>query len=315
MYKALVIGCGNIGAGYDLENEHILTHTKAYHLNSNFELVIYDSDHKLAQVISEKYNCTIAESISKEALSGYDIVSICTPTNTHFAILNDAVSAGVKLIICEKPVSYDAEELNSITEIYARGHSKILVNYIRRFQPAYKALRNFISSLLKIEELTNVSVRYQRGFINNCSHAFDLIEYLTDKPIKLTGIGKHNVINDHFNNDPTLSLQTMWDNVNFDVLGLTNVQFSLFEIDLFFDLHKISISEVGNVINVYKAEKGAKNLQTLGHLSEYSGRNCMQDYMKYVINECCELLSGKAVNDNFIRSVSLNQKMLNYLSL
>jgi len=40
MYKALVIGCRNIGAMYDFEKESILTYTKALIQNGNFEVKI-----------------------------------------------------------------------------------------------------------------------------------------------------------------------------------------------------------------------------------------------------------------------------------
>ena len=48
MYKALVIGCGNIGALYDLESNKVLTHVKALTNHPGFEVTIFDTDSELA---------------------------------------------------------------------------------------------------------------------------------------------------------------------------------------------------------------------------------------------------------------------------
>jgi len=314
MYKALVIGLGNIGAGYDFDNEQILTHTKAYYLDSRFVLSIYDTDKTVSEKISAKYNCDVEDFIDKQSLSKFDIISVCTPTDTHFQLLKDAIQANVKVIICEKPVSSNLDELNTIKSLYHNGTSKILVNYIRRFQRPYNDLRLKILEILSKEKLTNISVRYQRGFVNNCSHAFDTIEFLTDSQIVLTEIKKHNVLFDHFKSDPTLSLQAKWGETNVSITGLSNVSFSYFEFDLYFEYHRVYIKNGGQNIEIYFAASGQKVLQPLLLQEKFTKDRCLRDYMKNVIDQCYMLLKDKTINDNFLQAISLNQKMLNYIN-
>lgn len=313
MYKALVLGCGNIGAGYDLDTDKILTHAKALYLNPKFALTVFDSNEQQARKIADKYNCDVIADLNLADISHFDLVSICTPTETHAQYLSMLISAGIKMIICEKPVSNNVDELNSLQAIFLAHKSKILVNYIRRFQPAYVKLRDLVKELLKKEALTNISIRYQRGFLNNCSHAMDILQFLLDKEINLGPIKLHNAVADHFVNDPTVSMLTNWEHVNVSVLGLSNVKFSHFEIDIFFKQSKIAIKNAGQLIEIYKSENRKEFLEPLFLDSEHVFKDCLENYMKFVIDHAEKVLSGKIKEDNFISSISLNKKMLNYL--
>lgn len=308
MYKALIIGCGNIGAGYDFDNNQILTHAKAFSLNTNFTFSIFDLDKMLTEKISKKYQCEVVNEINAKTLSSFDCVCICVTTPYHFQYLLKTFEAKNKLVICEKPVSYSLLELEQLNDIYHQSSSKILVNYIRRFQPLYFQLKQKIKPILIQECLTNISIRYYKGFINNCSHAFDIIEFLIDKSINLSDIKKHNVKNDYFDNDPTLSLQAKWENVNMNIDGLTNLCFSEFEIDLYFQFHKVKISESGQTIEVLNS-----NNNTL--VSEVIYKNCLKNYMEPIVNKAYEILNDKSINDNFIQSINLNKQMLNYINI
>ncbi|WP_264535078.1 Gfo/Idh/MocA family protein [Flavobacterium sp. N1736] len=312
MYKVLVIGCGNIGAQYDINNNEIQTHVKAWCLNELTTVSIFDIDQILVTKVAEHYKCEIVSNISIDTLSKFDIVSICTPTFTHFKILSDALDAGVKTIICEKPISNSIEEMIQLKELYKNSHSKILVNYMRRFQPSFLNLKSFIHSDLRVEKLTNISIRYQRGFVNNCSHAMDLLEFLTNKEIRLDEIKIHNEVFDQFESDATLSLMAFWNNANLNILGLGDVLFSHFEIDLYFKTHKILIKNAGNDIEIYKSEDGSTFLLPLILQEGLSKKDCLKNYMVPVTNHATELIENSKLEDNFINSINLNLKMLNY---
>lgn len=313
MYKALVIGCGNIGALYDFENEEILTHAKALDNDSRFTFSVFDIDKSLATKISQRYNCAIIEEINSHSLQEFDCVSICTPTDTHYQYILQVMESGVGMILCEKPISYMEDELNKVSMKYEEAHSKILVNYMRRFQPAYKTLRERIRKINITEHITNISIRYQRGFLNNCSHAFDTIEYLTGSELELQNLSKSGLANDHFDNDPTVSFHASCNGVNVDILGLTNVKFSHFEIDIYFQYHKISLRNSGQIIEIHKADTGSRYLLPLKIQERYTQTNCLKDHMKHVIDQAHQLLVGETIEDNFMRSVNLNQRLLHYL--
>jgi predicted dehydrogenase len=313
MYNALLIGCGNIGALYDFDNDQILTHAKAYHLSDYFSLTINDLDKGLQKKVSDKYQCEVVDAVDEKKMAEFDCVSICTPTPSHFSLLSQALHAGVKVVICEKPVSNNAKELETLKSLYDTAASRILVNYIRRFQPAFQELKGLIINLLKHDSLTNICIRYQRGFMNNCSHALDIIEYLTDSKVILNKIQVNNSLFDHFENDPTLSLQADWNNVNMSITGLTNVYFTLFEIDFYFHYHRICLKNSGQEIEVYKAE-GNQALPPLELQNNLSRHHCLKDYNRYVIDHAYRLLEDGKLHDNFLNSVDLNLRMINYMN-
>jgi predicted dehydrogenase len=312
MYKVLVIGCGNIGSQYDFDNNEVQTHVKAWYLNNLTTVCIFDVNQGLAAKVANQYQCEVIKNISIETLSTFDIISICTPTVTHFEILKNAMISGVKVIICEKPISNDIEEMIDLKEIYKKSQSKILVNYIRRFQLDFFNLKRFVISLLEKDSLTNISIRYQRGFINNCSHALDLLEFIIDKEIVLDQIKIHNTVFDQFESDATLSMMALWDNVNVNILGLGNVLFSHFEIDLYFEKHKILIKNAGNLIDIYKSEGESTFLSPLVFQENLSRKDCLKNYMIPVTDCAIKLLEKSELADNFINSIDLNLKMLNY---
>jgi predicted dehydrogenase len=315
MYKVLVLGCGNIGALYDFDNEQILTHAKAFFLSRKVELHLYDTDATLLSKVSNKYNAKRIININELDFSEYDIISICTPTFTHKLYLERALSAKVKLIICEKPISVSVEEVDYLLNLYHKSNSKVIVNYFRRFQLAFSELKRQIEDITKDEGLTNVTIRTQRGFINNTSHAFDLLQFLFNQTIELSNINVHNLVNDHFESDPTLSLQANWVKSNFILQGLSNVQFSFFEIDLFFKYTRIRILNAGKDIVTYKADPTEQFLNPLFAIQSLSKTDCTKDYMKEVIDYSFQLLDGNtSFKDNFIEAANLNKSMLSILN-
>jgi hypothetical protein len=312
MHKALVIGCGNIGALYDFESDNIETHAKAYFHNPNFNLAIYDTDRSVVERISKKYNCSVEHSIKKHTLSGYDVVSICTPTKTHYGILKSAIEAQVKVIICEKPISTSKSDLLKLEKLYTACKSKILVNYIRRFQAPYHELKYVNNKINTAEELTSIDIRYQRGFYNNCSHAFDTVEYVVNDTIELQNVKIHNPVYDHFSDDPTLSLQGTSKGASISVTGLPNIGFSIFEIDLYYKFKLIRIYDSGKKIDVYATKNPTRDGKMQSQQLVFSQQNCLNNYMENVIEEAQKLLFDRESNDNFLSSLALNQRMIDY---
>jgi predicted dehydrogenase len=308
LFKSLLIGCGNIGALYDFENDSVSTHAKAYHNHPDFQFSVYDINKGLAKKVAEKYNAEQIDDIDQCDLSGFDCISICSPTDTHVDLLKRAIDLEVKLIICEKPITNKATEIDELVSLYKNSKSKILINYFRRFVPAYIDLKNDIAEIAKSDVLTNISIRYQRGFLNNCSHALDLINFLLNNELNLTNIMVNNVSTDHFITDPTISLTCYYNGTYLNILGLSKVEFSHFEIDLYFKYHKIEMNNAGQNIKLYSAKRFSDNLQPLKQ--RYAKENCIQNYMSHVLLTAHKILTAKQLTDNFIESLNLNGTML-----
>lgn len=313
MIPFLVIGCGNIGALYDIDNDRIQTHAKAIHLDPRFSLSIYDPNADLMFRVANKYQCEFLTEINEDVLKRFPCISICAPTNSHLQYIQAGINSRAKLIICEKPVSNDETELETSRDAYLKSSTKIMVNYIRRFQPAYHDLKKLIQSISETDSVKNICIQYHRGFLNNCSHAFDLLEFLFERKIEIEIHGKIDGSYDHFRSDPTATFQGMWDKIRVNVTGLMDIKYSFFQIDLFFDTYRIALQDSGNTIKVYKADDMQKTHQTLNLLNEYTQHNCLQNHMVHVIDRAFKVVNEEVNEDNFIQSIDLNKRMLNYL--
>ena len=74
-----------------------------------------------------------------------DAVAICTPTETHPALIEAAAAAG-KAIFCEKPISLDLGEVDRALAAVARAGVPLMVGFNRRFDPAHRSVRDAVSA-------------------------------------------------------------------------------------------------------------------------------------------------------------------------
>ena len=313
-YKLLVLGCGNIGALYDWDTDAVLTHMKSFSKHGSFEISCYDTNEKVLERVCKRYNANKVTTLSVDFFRRFDLVSICTPTFTHETILTDLFQADVPVIICEKPISNNLSSLENLAELYKKSKSKVIVNYIRRFQLDFILLAKEIKKQLKKDPLTSIAIRYQRGMINNCSHAFDLLSFLFEKEMRLEAVVTGPKVFDHFNNDPTFSLIAIWNDVFVNIIGLPNVQFSYFEIDIFFTHSKIAIRDSGNKIDWFFAPDSTGFLKPLEIISAKSKRDCIKDYMVGVSEYIYELLQNPSKSDNFISALEMNKSIIKLLN-
>lgn len=75
-----------------------------------------------------------------------DLLDVVTPDHRHAEVVVAGAEAGVKGILCEKPMAttlHDADEMISACE---RSHTALLINHNRRWYPAYAEARRLIRS-------------------------------------------------------------------------------------------------------------------------------------------------------------------------
>lgn len=297
--KALLIGCGNIGAQYDLNNSHVQTHAKCMFKSNWIDHVdVFDASLKVAKKIAKKYNFSIMKNYHKDEISNYDIVSICTPTETHFKFLKDCIQEKVKLVICEKPISYSMLELSEIKNLYKEGSTKILVNYYRRFQKKYSELKKELT--LNKSELIKIDFRYNKGILNFASHGFDTINYLLDFDISFDEKKIISKKYDYFKKDPTVSMYSQFNNIRIYLNG-HDIKDTIFEIDLFFKDYRVEIFDLGNKVKIFYRNK----IKTYDLLIE--------NYMIDVYTGLKNIYFHRNLSDNFLESINLNKKLLKVL--
>lgn len=308
-YKALIIGCGNIGAMYDFETESISTYAKAFHLDPEIEFEVYDIDAAVSLKVAERYGVRCLHELSSEICRSYDIVVIGTPTFTHHEYLFGMLKHGPQLIICEKPIDIDRVRLGQLVKLYQESNAKVMVNYFRRFQPNIIQLKQNIATILAEEQCTNIVVTYQRGFHNNASHAVDLLEFLLGSEIDFGEAKVSNRVLDEFDTDPTLSLSCIWNSANVQFIGLSHVAFSHFEIGIYFSNKAVLIKDGGDQIELLSAPPKSGNFYPKLVLKNRQ-TGVIENYMVNVACHAKLMLEGLEPHDNFLGSVRISDRIL-----
>lgn len=305
--KVLVLGAGNISCGYDWDNEFIKTHCKALANIKNLSVSIYDTNETLAFKSAKKYNFLHIDKFEKINFNFYDWIVIASSTDTHFTYLKRAILEKIPLVICEKPIASSLDELKILEDLYKMGQTKVIVNYIRRFQKKYIELRKLISAIDSIP--SSISVTYQRGFSNNFSHASDLLEFLFGK-FSLTNINVFAKFYDELTNDPTISFSALLNNnIQLIANGIRNAKYSYFEIEIFFSSYKIHIAKNGNEIQWYSSEEYQTFYHPLKYDCNLSSTNVLENSMVDVYNFVSSVYANHT-HDNFLSSIKNNNTLL-----
>src|SRR5574344_1028646 len=247
MYNALIVGAGQIAGGYDSkESTDIFTHAHAYINNSNINLLgFYDIDYTKSQKMAEKWDTKAIKSL-KDINSNIDIISICTPDNTHLEMIKKTLEFAPQIIFLEKPISNNINDFNKIKKISET--TPILIDYTRRF------IKEFQELAVKIKNgefgaYQTGSGYYGKGFYHNGSHMKDLLTLLLGKILSINPISQ---INDYSDKDLTQTAILNFDRGNFFMQGTNSNEFEIFEIDLIFTKARIKILDGGGVIQIYE---------------------------------------------------------------
>lgn len=110
-----------------------------------------------------------------------DLVSICTWTHTHPELTIAAAEAGVKGILCEKPMSAHLGDARRAVALCERLGIPLAIHHQRRFAPCIAAARKKIAAGAIGTPLAGWW-RTIGAFLNNGTHGVDLHRYLIGDP-------------------------------------------------------------------------------------------------------------------------------------
>lgn len=179
-----VIGCGHIG------RTHVQRLTEKI---GNAEVTaVADFFEEAAKKVAEQYGCqafkTGEELIHSDLV---DAVLIASSDASHAGYVIESIKAG-KRVFCEKPLALNPQECIQIMEEEQKFGKKLCqVGFMRRYDPGYQEIKNFIDSgegglpLMLHERHRNA---YQTGgdfasatTINGvCIHEIDISRWLVD---------------------------------------------------------------------------------------------------------------------------------------
>jgi predicted dehydrogenase len=120
------------------------------------------------------------EMFAKENL---DVVSVATPDHLHVDPVCDAAEAGIKGIICEKPLCTTIKDADRIVETIERTGAKMSIDHTRSWIPAYQAVKKAVWDDSEIGGLTRI-IAHMGGrrsmLFRNGTHLVDAVCYLAN---------------------------------------------------------------------------------------------------------------------------------------
>lgn len=250
MYKALIIGAGSIGGLIDSPtSKAVASHAHAYKKHQDTQLyAICEPSELNVFAFMERWGevqhyTSIDEICSDEH---YDIVSISSPTKSHFYDLTTLLQrSDCPMLLCEKPIVATHEELSSLSTLLMHSDKKILIHFIRRYNPSFINLADRIQKGEFGKSLGFQGV-CTKGLLHNGSHMLAVLSHflgnLTSiKPFRATFC--HNDLCGEFG----VSLK----HGNGAISVLSDPPYSLFEITFWFENGMIKILEGGDKIEIY----------------------------------------------------------------
>ncbi len=258
MYRAGIIGCGNIGGKYDESGDDsaYYTHAGMYSALSEVQLAsACDLDPERLHAFGDYWNVTSLYQDFHAMLSAekFDILSIATPDSTHSDILTTAIrQESAKVIFTEKPLAEDTNTANLLLAMAAEKRITIVVDYIRRWDKAHQALHKYLEGE-DIGSPVSVTGYYVRGIRHNGCQLINLLHYLFGPIVQVQTLGKHKVGSLH--NDPSLTafLETKAGTpITIHGLDRHEYEFSIFEIHIFCSAGRVTITNGGQKITLEK---------------------------------------------------------------
>ena len=254
--RAALIGCGKMGSEYssDIQQSGIYSHAHAYSSHSNTELVaVCDADMRRAKACANQWGVPAHFDDYREMLTMAkpDIVSICTPDETHLSIgMNVLESEGVKGVICEKPLALNVSGAEKMVDSALAHEVALLVNYSRRFDVAYQTLRCHIQKGC-LGSIQAVSGYYGKGLLHNGSHWLDLLRFLFGDVSWVIGKPTGWAFEDDLTCDVWLGMESGFTAF---LHGTDSDSYTVFEMDVLGSSGRVRISQTGRNLEYYEVQ-------------------------------------------------------------
>lgn len=294
--KCLVIGLGQIGMGYDLDHDPavaVYSHARAISLHPDFELAGAVDFSSLQRSIFEKhYLCSAFDNIPEAIMQLQPtVVVIASPTETHAEVLDIVLSqAKPKIVLCEKPLAYDLAEAREMVDVCDRAGVKLYVNYLRRADPGVIEVKRRIENHEIPAPIKGV-VWYSKGFLNNGSHFFNLLEFWLGNFTGFKLIDGGRLLNGV---DPELDVEVEFERGTATFLSTWEEAFSHYALELLSQSGRLGYEQGGKIITwqSVRSDPSFSGYKILNAVPEMIA-NGMNRYQWYVFDQLAVSLSGK----------------------
>ncbi len=291
--SVLVVGCGNIGGAFDQvrsRNAWPLTHAGAWTRHGGFRITACaDPDAHRRAIFLRHWGVESGFDSCTQAIDSgerWDVVSICSPTASHFYDVMTALQSQPRLIFCEKPLAPTAAEAEAIVKACETAGVLLAVNHTRRWAPD---VREFGRQLATGEhgEVRSISARYGKGVLNNGSHLLDLLSFWLG-PLELLSAGR--AVHDFWPDDPTVpALLAASSGICISIGCAYAADYSLFEVELVTSTAVIAMEDGGLA---WRLRLPGPSTQFAGYKTLDAGRRLPGRYLEAMVGAADNIYDG-----------------------
>ena len=184
LLKAAIIGLGQVGSRFDEEagRKTVWSHAGAYLAEQDRFEIVAAADPDPTNAAAFRIRCPGVEVLNdyRELLRSkdLDVVSICTPANTHTDVLTAVFeTTNVNCIWLEKPAALLSDEARQIQRYRESRSASIYVSHVRRWSPLWLETRRRLDEG-EIGQLHHIMVKLPNRLWSIGSHAVDLALFL-----------------------------------------------------------------------------------------------------------------------------------------
>ncbi len=249
LLSVLMIGCGNIAGGFDTglaPSSLPRTHAGAYLAHGGYTIAAcIDPDEGRRLAFMHRWRVPLGYADLRDLTNprqAFDVVSICSPTKSHFNDALRALDLSPQLIFCEKPICADIDLSEELVRRCEQANVQLAVNHNRRWDPDIVRLKSELIGGLW-GRVRSANCKYNKGVLNNGSHMIDLLHYLLGP---LTFLYAGSPLYDYSNEDPSVpAMLTSASSIPICLNCSDASDYSLFELELVTERGVVSMEDGG----------------------------------------------------------------------
>jgi len=168
--RAAIIGCGKISR----------PHARAYQEVAETDLVAAaDPSGEARERFQAEFGVPRVYADAGEMLRAekLDVVSVCTWPPYHADLTILACQAGVRAVLCEKPMAVHLADADRMLEAARANRTLLCINHQRRFTPRYARAREYLNAGA-IGLVTSVNAICGGDLLTDGTHLIDLTRFL-----------------------------------------------------------------------------------------------------------------------------------------
>lgn len=295
---AAIVGAGRIAGGYDAARRPgqtgVFTHAGAYRAHGGVKLkTVCETDPRAARSFQKRWKIPSATTRLSDLTAGFhDVISICTPDRTHFAVASALLEARCcRAIFLEKPAALDPREISELLRLSKKARIPVIVNFQRRVEPAHAALR----ARVLVEAPFAVNAYYIKGLRHIGATMIDTLIFLLGKP---RAVLAYNAAPSGMAGDPSVEFVLFFGRFNATVKSADapgGYAYHLFELDLLFRDRRVTITENSRRVRASRVGRFA-----------YSGVNALDEAGAVLTKTGFDRAMVAAVD--YVRSAALGRR-------